>query len=315
MLRLAIIGAGVMGANHARVARQIRDATVTHVVDADLVKARAVAAAHDAEVTTDVDDLTGRIDAAVVAAPSELHAELGVPLLKAGVAVLVEKPIAPSVAEAEQLVEAAAVGEAVLQVGHVERFNPAVLELDALVRDVVHVAAARISPYSPRIAEGVIFDLMIHDLDLVRSLVGSEVAEVSATARAVRSETEDLATALLTFTGGVTATLTASRIGQNKIRSLEITQRADFVAVDLLRQDVTVNRVDHVEYLSDEGARYRQTGVVELPFLEHRGEPLLLELSHFVECASTGATPRVSGLDGLRAVELARRIADVAVRS
>ena len=106
----------------------------------------------------------------------------------------------------------------------------------------------------------------------------------------------------------VSAALTASRIGQNKIRTLSLTRETDFVSVDLLRQDVTINRVDHSEYLSDEGTRYRQTGVVEVPFLEHRGEPLYLELSHFVQSVQNGTTPRVSGIDGLRALELAMQV-------
>ena len=114
--------------------------------------------------------------------------------------------------------------------------------------------------------------------------------------------------ALVTFDNGVSASLTASRIGQTKIRTLALTREKDYVAVDLLRQDVTIHRVDHSEYLSDEGTRYRQTGVVELPFLEHRGEPLYLELSHFAQTVREGGQPRVSGRDGLRALDLAMRV-------
>jgi predicted dehydrogenase len=151
-------------------------------------------------------------------------------------------------------------------------------------------------------------DLMTHDLDLACALAGSDVTNVKAVTRRIRSDTEDLASALLTFANGVTASLTASRVGQNKIRRLSITQRGSFVHVDLLRQDVTVNRVDHAEYLSGEGTRYRQSGVVEVPFLEHRGEPLYLELAHFVDCVANGGVPRVSGEDGVRALELAERV-------
>ena len=255
------------------------------------------------------------MDAAILATPSETHAELGLELIRRKIPILVEKPIAPTFDEAKLLVEAAHEAGVLLMVGHVERFNPAVLELDHLTSEVVHIDVARISPYSGRIVDGVILDLMIHDLDLVLSLVSDEVVSVSAVARRVRSDSEDLASALLTFKRGTTATLTASRIGQNKIRTLAVTQGRDYIAVDLLRQDVTVHRVDHSEYLSDEGARYRQTGVIEVPFLEHRGEPLFLELSHFVDCVASGREPKVSGLDGLRALALAQQIDDVAVRS
>lgn len=315
MLSLAIIGAGIMGANHVRVSSQLRNASVTWVVDDDLERARSAAAVVGASATSSLSDLVGKIDAAVVATPTLTHEQVALTLLEAGIAVMVEKPLAADPVSARKLVDAADANGVVLQVGHVERFNPAVLELDGIVTEAIHVSVERISPYSPRITDGVILDLMIHDLDLVRSIVGSEVASVAAVARSLRSQTEDLASALLTFANGATATLTASRIGQNKIRTLEITQPDGFVTVDLLRQDVTINRVDHSEYLSDQGARYRQTGVIEVPFLEHRGEPLFLELTSFVDSVAAGGPPRVSGADGLAALELAMRISDAAVRT
>lgn len=316
MLRLAVIGAGIMGANHARIGRQLRDASVTLVVDADPERAKVLARTCGAEASTDVADVTsGLVDAAVIACPTPLHAELATQVLAAGVPVLVEKPLAHDVDAAREIVELAEARGLTLMVGHVERFNPAVLELDNLVADLLHVDISRVSPYSPRVRDGVIADLMIHDADLALSLARSEVVGVSAVARTVRGDTEDLASALLTFANGVTASLTASRIGQNKIRQLTLTQQENFVTVDLLRQDVTVSRVDHSEYLSDEGRRYRQTGVIEVPFLEHRGEPLFIELEHFVSCVINAEQPRVSGRDGLAALELVQRITDVAVRS
>lgn len=307
-LRMAIVGAGVMGANHARVARSVPGVDVAYVVDPDRARAERAAAACGAEATTDLSDIFGKVDAAVVASPSSLHETHGLALLASGVNVLIEKPIATTVEEASRLLDAAAAEGLVLQIGHVERFNPAVLELDRLQGDVVHIDAARIGPYSNRVEVGVVLDLMIHDLDIVLSIVGGEPVDVFATARRTRSTTEDLVSALIEFDNGTSASLTASRIGQTKIRTLALTREKDFVSVDLLRQDVTIHRVDHSEYLSDEGTRYRQTGVVELPFLENRGEPLYLELSHFADCVRTGSTPRVTGRDGLRALELAMRV-------
>jgi predicted dehydrogenase len=305
---MAIVGAGVMGANHARVARSVPGVDVAYVVDPDRARAERAAAACGAEATTDLSDIFGKVDAAVVASPSSLHETHGLALLASGVNVLIEKPIATTVEEASRLLDAAAAEGLVLQIGHVERFNPAVLELDRLQGDVVHIDAARIGPYSNRVEVGVVLDLMIHDLDIVLSIVGGEPVDVFATARRTRSTTEDLVSALIEFDNGTSASLTASRIGQTKIRTLALTREKDFVSVDLLRQDVTIHRVDHSEYLSDEGTRYRQTGVVELPFLENRGEPLYLELSHFADCVRTGSTPRVTGRDGLRALELAMRV-------
>jgi predicted dehydrogenase len=307
-LTFAVVGAGVMGTNHARVARSIPGVAISYVVDPDLCRAERVAANCGARATTDLTDVLGEVDCAVVASPSSHHEEQGLLLLEHGIHVLVEKPIATTPEQAARLVEAAAGRGLVLQVGHVERFNPAVLELDRFNTDIVHIDAARISPYSSRVEVGVVLDLMIHDLDIVLSLAGGEPVDVFATAQRTRSSTEDLASAIVRFDNGVTASLTASRIGQNKIRTLSLTRSKDFVAVDLLRQDVTVHRVDHSEYLSDDGTRYRQTGVVELPFLENRGEPLFLELSHFAEAVRDGREPRVTGRDGVRALELATRV-------
>lgn len=308
MLKFAVIGAGVMGTNHVRIARAVPGVEVAFVVDPDLKKAERAAATCDAQATTDLADVLGEVDCAVVASPSSFHEAHGIRLLEHGAHVLVEKPIATTVEQAARLVAVAAERGLVLQVGHVERFNPAVLELDRLQGDVLHIDAARISPFSGRVDVGVVLDLMIHDLDIVLALVGGEVVDVQATAQHVHGDTEDLVSALLRFDSGVTAALTASRIGQNKIRTLALTRRKDFVSVDLLRQDVTIHRVDHSEYLSDEGTRYRQTGVIELPFLENRGEPLHLELSHFADSVRGGREPRVTGRDGLRTLELAMRV-------
>jgi predicted dehydrogenase len=308
VLDLAIIGAGIMGANHARLAQALRDASVTYVIDPDLERATQLAVSVGAKAAGDLGAVVDRVDAAVVAVPSSLHHPVGLELVKAGVHVLVEKPIAPTVIEAEELAEAAEVAGATLMVGHVERFNPAVLELDNLLDDVVHVSASRISPYSARIRESVIADLMIHDLDVVRSIARCDVVDVECMGMEVRSDTIDLASALLRFENGMTASLTASRVGQQKIRELRMTQPDRFVTVDLIRQDVTINRVQHSEFLSSEGARYRQSGVVEIPFLEHQGEPLLLELQEFVRAVTTGTPPRVTATDGVEAVRLVERI-------
>jgi len=308
VLNVAVIGAGVMGANHVRILRQLPDVRVSHVVDSDLERARALAGAVGAEVAADALDVVDSVGAAVVATPTTTHADITVDLLTGGVHVLVEKPMATSVEDAERMLAAAEAHGCILQVGHVERFNPAVLELDNLLRDPIHLDFARISPYSSRLNDGVVVDLMTHDLDLACAIAKSPVADVSAVAQRTRSTTEDLVSALLLFENGITATLTASRIGQNKIRAMSITQLDNYVYVDLLRQDVTVTRVEHAEFLSDEGMRYRQAGVVEVPFLEHRGEPLFLELQHFVGCVLTGTAPRVSGADGIRTLRLADRV-------
>ncbi|SNS01865.1 Predicted dehydrogenase [Geodermatophilus pulveris] len=305
MTRVAVVGAGMMGGNHARVLSRLSEAEVTLVVDPDEQRGRALAASVGAAWSADAEVVADRADAAVVAGPSQLHAAIGVPLLEAGVDLLVEKPIATTTEDADRLIEAARRHDRVLMIGHIERFNPAVLQLDGIVEDLLHVELTRMGPFSPRVTADVVLDLMIHDLELALALAGSDVARVEAVGRRERSGSLDLATALLEFADGVTATLTASRVGQTKIRRIELTQRANFVVLDLVRQDLTVHRVDHDEFLSEGGARYRQTGLIEIPFLDDRGEPLALELGEFLECVAQRRTPRVTGTQGRRALELA----------
>lgn len=311
-LRLAVVGAGIMGTNHARVARQLPGIELVGVVDQDLAKAQAACGGGAARATRDLSDLIGEIEAAVVAVPTQFHVEVAVRLAEAGVHLLVEKPLAPSVAEAEQIIAAAESAGVVLAVGHIERFNAAVAELGRLIDEPVHIEASRIGSYSPRISDGVIFDLMIHDLDIVLSLVGDDVTvdEISGVARRVHSATEDLAAVTMAFSNGMTAVFNTSRLGQQKVRTIEIAQMESAIVADLIRRDVTIHRMTQQEYLSSEGTRYRQSSVMEIPFLQTSGEPLQLELAHFAECVQTGAQPVVDGRAGLRALDLAVRVTD-----
>lgn len=309
-MRLAVIGAGVMGTNHARVAGTLPEVTLTHVIDADPERAAAAAGAHGAIAGTDPLSIVGQVDAAIVALPTALHAEVAVPLLEHGVHCLVEKPIAGSVADGERIIAAAESSGAVLAVGHVERFNPAMIEAEKFVDGPIHIEAARVGPFSSRVADSVVTDLMIHDLDLVRSLAGGEFASVSAISQQVRTDTEDLATALVRFDSGVTASLTASRLGQQKGRTLGITQHESHLQVDLMRQEVTIQRVEHVEYTGPEGTMYRQRGVVEIPMIETRGEPLWLEQRDFLGAARDGHSPKVGGQDGLEALRMALAVVE-----
>jgi predicted dehydrogenase len=305
MTRVAVVGAGIMGANHARVLHRLPEAELTLVVDPDERRGRALAASVGARYSADPAAVAEVAEAAVVAVPSEVHADVGVPLLRAGVDLLVEKPIATTVEDADVLVEVARENDRVLMVGHIERFNPAVLQLDDIVQDLLHLELTRMGPFSPRVTADVVLDLMIHDLELALALAGSDVVRVEGMGCRERTDALDLATALLQFRNGVTATVTASRLGQAKIRRIELTQRSNFVVLDLVRQDLTIHRVDHNEFLAEGGVRYRQSGLVEIPFLEHRGEPLALELEHFLECVTHRRSPRVTGVQGRRALELA----------
>lgn len=310
MLELGLIGAGIMGTNHARVSRRALDARVSVVVDPDETKGRALADHINADYASSVDALFGRVDAAIVTAPTGLHAGIGRQLMENGLDVLIEKPIASTVDDAKMLVACAAEYDRILMVGHVERFNPAVLELGQFVNDLLHIDIRRVGPFSPRVTADVMLDLMIHDIELVQSFAGAEVCEVAAIGRKVRTGMEDLAVAMLTFDTGISATLMASRVSQNKQRQIELTQRENVVVADLLRQQITLHRVEHAEYVGNAGARYRQNSVIEIPYLEQHGEPLALEQRHFVECVREHRQPLVSGAEGLAALELTVRIRD-----
>lgn len=310
-LRVAVVGAGIMGSNHVRVIKRLPDISLIAVVDTDLE--RAAIAAGDPSVMTcrTIDDLP-EIDAAIVAVPTEAHLAAALMLIGRGVHLLVEKPLANTVEECEQIVAAASKADVVLAVGHVERFNPAIAELASSVADPIHITTVRVGPYSPRVSDGVVMDLMIHDIDILCSFArpGDRVNSVSGAGRVVKGATEDLAVVSMAFESGMTASLTASRLGQQKIRTVEVTQPEVVTFADLVRSDVTIHRMAHHEFLGDSGVSYRQTNVVEIPFIVNRGEPLGLELTDFFNAIRSGSSPRVRGEDGSRAVRIARDVLD-----
>jgi UDP-N-acetylglucosamine 3-dehydrogenase len=312
-IRLGLVGAGVMGSHHARVAAGLADAEITIVVDPDEDRGRKVASQAGAQYSPDLDELINRADAAIVASPAQTHEPIATALLDVGLDVLVEKPIAVTVEQADKLAAAAARTDRILMVGHVERFNPAIAELVRQVDGLMHIDIRRVGPFSPRVATDVVLDLMIHDADLVLLLAGSTVRTLTAVTRSARTEQQDMATCMLTFANGVSATLTASRLSQVKQRQVELTQRDNVVVADLVQQQVTVHRVHHAEFTDGRGPGYRQSGVIEIPYLENRGEPLARELSHFVAAVRDRTRPQITAADGLAALALALRIRDEAV--
>lgn len=313
MTKVAVVGAGVMGANHARILHSLPEFQVVAVVDPDGPRGWAVAGLVGAKYFHSIDVLPEDVEAAILASPTATHEEIGVALLERGVDLLIEKPAAETVDGVRRLGAASASSGRVLMVGHIERFNPAVLELAQFLDDPIHLAFTRVGPYTPRIGTDVVLDLMIHDIDLALAIAGAELASMSATGRVVMSEKLDLATALLVFTNGLTATLTASRVAQTKVRRIDVTQRSSAITVDLVRQDITINRLHHAEYLSDGIPTYRQSGIVEIPYLEQRGEPLALELRHFAKCAKERSRPIVGAPEAREALQLALQIRDAAL--
>jgi predicted dehydrogenase len=297
-VRIAVVGAGVMGANHVRIAASSQHIDLVAVVDPDGSRTAPLNKQFGVRTVDRLEEVIDDIDGLIVAAPTRFHHEIG----------MLEKPITTTTDEAAELVALAEQRRVVLMVGHVERFNPAILELPNVLDKPYHIEAFRMGPFSSRVPDDVVLDLMIHDIDIVLSIAKSPVVSVSAVGQRRKTESNDLVTALLGFENGLTASLTASRIGQQKVRMLRFTQDESVVTVDLLRQQVEINRVSHSEYLSDTGRRYRQSGIVEIPFVENRGEPLALELEEFVRAAMAGRSARVSGTDGLLALATATTI-------
>jgi predicted dehydrogenase len=307
-VRVAVVGAGVMGTNHARVLSGMPTAELALVVDRDEDQARRVADSFGCAWATEMSALEGEARAAIVATPTADHCEAALQILALGIHVLVEKPLAATVVEAREIVEAADRAGKILAVGHVERFNPACLDLPRFVSDPFFIQARRMSPFTDRVGEGVVRDMMIHDIDIVLWLARSAPLRVTADLAGPRSQTEDLATATVVFESGMVAQMTATRIGQDKVRRIDVIQADSVVNVDLMRQDITIRRQSIAEYPSTGARRLKEASVREIPYLDNRGEPLFLELTDFVSAVSEGRAPSVDGGAGVAAIDLCDRI-------
>ena len=302
-LRVAVVGVGHFGRHHARVLSTLPGARLEAVVDIAADRAAAVAAETGARSETDVSALDGRVDAVTLAVPTLSHHAVALPLLQRGVSVLVEKPMARSLAEADELIAAAEASGAVLAVGHTERYNPAVAVALPLVHAPRFIEIHRIGTFPARSLDiDVVFDVMIHDLDIVLTTVGEEVATVEAVGVPVLTDQVDIANARLRFTSGCIANLTASRISRDRVRKLRFFQRDAYISVDCAEQEVEGWRVTRTPGAEPTIAG----GRLEVP----RGEPLEHELADFVRAVSGGGAPRVAGADGRRALALAHRVAD-----
>ncbi len=298
-IRMAVVGVGAFGRNHLRILDEMPRARLAAAVDIDLSRAEQAAAQYSCEALTDWRDLAGRVDAAVVAAPTVQHAEIGCGLLEAGIDVLIEKPIASDLPSARQLVAAAERHGRILQVGHLESFNPAVVAVRRITRLPMFFEIHRMSVFTPRSLDvDVVLDLMIHDIDVVLSLTGLMPEEIRAAGIHVLSEKVDIANVRLAFSTGCIANLTASRISTERIRKLRLFQYQQYVSLDYHKQEAVSFRV----------ADGRQIRFEPLPVT--KGEPLRLQAESFLDSVASRAAPRVGGPEALRALEVAMDILD-----
>jgi predicted dehydrogenase len=301
-LRIAVIGVGHLGRHHARILAARPEVTLVGVADINAARAEEVAASVGTRVLVGGVDADS-VDAVVVAVPTEVHAEIAVPLLRRGIATLVEKPLARTIDEADALINAAREGGSVLAVGHSERFNPAVTAALPHITRPGFVEVHRLgTPPGRSLDIDVVFDLMIHDLDVLLATVGGEVTSIEAVGVPVLTPRVDIANARLRFASGCIANITASRISRDRVRKVRFFQPHSYVSIDYASQELELwgLRPDGAGSARIEG------GKVEIP----RGEPLELELMDFIEAVTQRRAPRVSGEDGRRALALAQRITE-----
>jgi predicted dehydrogenase len=300
-LRMAVIGVGHLGKHHARILSSLAGASLVAVVDTNHARADEIAAANGTRAAYDHRALVGQVDAVTLAVPTELHSDLAQCFLTAGVPVLVEKPIARSLEEADAMIASAAKAGVALAVGHTERFNPAVVAARPLLSNPRFIEVHRLGTFPERSLDiDVVFDLMIHDLDVVLSLVGSDVESIEAVGVPVLTGRVDIANARLRFANGCIANLTASRISRDRVRKIRFFQPSAYLSIDYAAQKVETYRLVKGSVPAIEGG---EMAVVN-------EEPLLRELADFVDAVASGRPPLVTGQEGRRALAVAQAITD-----
>jgi predicted dehydrogenase len=311
-LRLGVIGAGRMGRSHCRVYANLRHAELIGVHDQSLHSGRSVAEANQVQFFETVDELIETVDAVSIATPTPTHFDLAMHCIERGVHVLIEKPITQTLEQAEKLVQAAKDSNLVVQVGHIERFNPAYRELKHVVDGTMMLAVdlRRLSPFRGSNTDvDVVLDLMIHDIDLALDLAGAIPISIAAQGITAHNGPIDYAAAQLQFENGLFLTMTASRMTEQKVRMAEVTAPDAYITADLLSKSVSVYRSTIGERMenSSRGEKYRQENIVERIHVP-TSEPLHLELQDFVECVMNEQAPQVTAQHGLDALRLAEDI-------
>lgn len=316
-IRVGVIGVGNMGQHHTRVLSRFKDVELVGVSDVNVELGLDTAGKYRVRFFESYHDLINHVDAVCIAVPTRLHHTVGMECMRAGVHVLIEKPIAASIAEAESLVNAAAETNCILQVGHIERFNPAFQELHKVLKteELLALEARRMSPYSNRANDvSVVLDLMIHDIDLLLELANSPVVKLTASgSRSANSGYLDYVTATLGFANGIVATLTSSKVTHRKIRTIAAHCKNSLTEADFLNNEILINRQTIANTMTDYGqVLYRQDGLIEKVYTSNI-EPLHAELEHFINCVRGGEKPSVGGEQALKALRLASLIEQMAL--
>lgn len=302
-VKIGVAGAGSMGKHHARVLSTLPSAHLTAIYDLDQARAQEMATQYGAQPFQDLNAFAAAVDAAVVAVPTVAHRKVAGQLLEQGKHVLVEKPLTESLLEAQELVGLAESKNVVLQVGHIERFNPVMNQLEARIKTPRFIEATRLSQFPNRSMDiGVVLDLMIHDIEIILHLVRSPVVSVDAVGVPVLTRREDIANARLRFANGCVANITASRVSDKRMRKIQIFHTEGYISLD---------------YQEQSGHSYRRDGmqIVREEVAVEKDDSLTRELSAFIDCARHGVAPLVTGQQGADALHLAIQITEQIVQA
>ncbi|PCG20892.1 Gfo/Idh/MocA family oxidoreductase [Brachyspira sp. G79] len=309
-VNISLIGVGRMGQFHLNVISQINHINLSGIYDADENHLNEISQKYNIKKFNTIDEAIDNADAVIIASPTTFHFEIAKKAVEKGKHVLVEKPMTETYAQALELEEIVKQKNVILQVGHVERFNGAVQELHHIIEKPYLIEARRLAPFTPRITDvGVVFDIMIHDLDIVTSLVKKPVIKFSASGKRIRTKNEDIASALLEFEDETIATISASRVTQEKIRTLAISTEEAYFLLDYATQDITIHRqaASQSNIKTSIGINYKQESIIERVFI-HRDNPLKLEDEHFANCILGKDKRFVSIEDDVNTIKLTESI-------
>ena len=309
-VRAGVVGVGKMGEYHVGILSEISNVELTSIVDINEERALFIAEQYNIpNYYTRHEDLFGEVDVVIVSVPTSYHYPIAKDFLKSSTNVLLEKPCANNLDHARDLFDTAAKNKLTLHIGHVERFNGAVQEVHKIVSNPIFVECRRMGPFSNRIKDdGVVLDIMIHDIDTVLNLIKSKVAQINVTGASVFTKKDDIVNAQLKFENNCIANIVASRASQNKVRTLEITQEDSYVLLDYTEQEIYVHRKSSSEHVVTKDAlRYKQESHVERIFV-HKDNPLKLEIKHFIDCAANGSPRNVAVDKELYSLEIALEI-------
>ena len=300
-----------MGEYHVGVLSELREVNLTVVSDTSADRGEIISQRYGVPYVNDYKEAVKQMDAAIIAVPTGLHYEVGKEVLNSGVHVLMEKPCADNLDHARELFDIADQNNLILQVGHIERFNGAVQELHKIVDDPIYVECKRMGPFVERMKDdGVVLDIMIHDIDILLNLIDSKVSHINVMGKSVFTDRDDLVSVQLEFENKCIANIVASRASQNKIRTLSVTQKDSYIILDYTDQEIYVHRQSSSEHTLSKGSlRYKQESLIERIFV-HKDNPLKLEDKHFIDCVKNGSPRKVGVNNELYSLEIALEIVE-----